>query len=159
MIGIRAFKKSIELSFEWRLAGYNVIDTEGNTVAPVLDLLCDEDSRKPRYLMAEIGGLMGIQGKVVLLPIGMLTRAGSGQVIANSTREQMQQAEPLDDPDNPKRREEEKIFIHYGLRPYWEVEEVVEASKEAKKEAEKDAEKKESEDEGAGPKAAGKTDA
>ncbi len=149
MNGIRAFKKAIELSFEWRLAGYNVIDIEGNTIAPVLDLLCEEDGHKPRYLMAEIGGLMGIQGKVVLLPVGMLTRAGSGQVIANSTREQIQQAELLDDPDNPNRREEEKIFIHYGLRPYWEVEEAVEASKEAKK----DTEKKESEDEKDGPEA------
>lgn len=115
-----AFKQNIQLPFEWKLGGYNIIDFEDKFVSRVADLLCEEDSGKVRYVVGDIGGLMGIAGQKVLLPVNLITRAGSGQVIASTTLEMIQSSPPIKNPENPTRKEESAIFAHYEAKPYWE---------------------------------------
>jgi hypothetical protein len=116
-----AFRGNIFLPYEWKLAGYDLIDAQDKYVSRVNDLLCEKETGKIRYLLAEIGGLMGISGKKVLVPASLLTRAGTGQVIASATLESIQDSPPLDDPENPTRDEEAAIFAHYNKTPYWQM--------------------------------------
>jgi len=127
-----AFKKNLRLPFEWKLAGYDIIDSEDKFVSRVVDLLCEEETKMVRYLIGEIGGLMGISGKKVLIPASLITRAGSGQVIAAATLEMIQGSPPVDDPENPTSEEESAIFSHYEARPYWDRFSIEKSGKEEK---------------------------
>ncbi|GMT42396.1 MAG: hypothetical protein IEMM0002_0807 [bacterium] len=113
---VRAYEKRLTLPFEWRLAGYEIIDCQGKFVAPVYDLLCNGESGDVRYLIAEIGGTVGISGRKVLLPKAILMRAGSGQVITSATLEYILESPPVDDPENPTSGEEKAILGHYGQK-------------------------------------------
>ncbi|MFQ5432156.1 MAG: PRC-barrel domain-containing protein [Nitrospinota bacterium] len=115
-----AFKKNLPLPFEWKLAGYDIIDSEDKFVSRVVELLCEEETKIVRYLIGDIGGLMGISGKKVLVPANLVTRAGSGQVIASTTLEMILDSPPVYDPENPTSEEESAIFSHYEARPYWD---------------------------------------
>ena len=130
-----AFKNNLRLPFEWKLAGYNLIDSEDKFVSQVVDLLCEEETGKVQYLVGDIGGLMGISGKKVLVPASLLTRAGSGQVVAATTLEMIMSAPPMDNPENPTRDEESALYLHYEARPYWEQSRI-ETSPKEKDEAE-----------------------
>ena len=116
---VRAFRDNVSLPFEWHVNGFNVIDDQENIISKVIDLLCEEETGTVRYLIAELGGLMGISGRKVLLPVEILTRAGSGQVIVSTAREKIQDSPVINDVENPSRDEESAIQYHYGLRPYW----------------------------------------
>jgi len=117
---VRAFKNKVALPFEWRLWGYEIIDSQEKFVAPVLDLLVEKETGRVRYILAEIGGLLSIKGRMVVIPDCILTRAGSGQAVASATLEYIQDSPLIDDPDNITREEEEALYSHYGYKPYWE---------------------------------------
>lgn len=117
---IRAFKNEVTLPFEWRIRRFDVIDSAGKTVAPVLDLLWDTEAREVRYVMVEIGGLMSITGKRLLVPASLFIRAGSGQVQALVPLENLVGAPAPEDADQPSREEEDAIFSYFETAPYWE---------------------------------------
>ena len=96
-----------------------MVDDQENYVSRVVDLLCEEESGTVRYLLGEIGGVMGIAGKKVLIPAAILTRTGSGQVVASAALENIQDSPAIADVENPSRDEESAIFNHFGLKPYW----------------------------------------
>jgi len=85
-----------------------------------LDLLVEKETGRVRYILAEIGGLLSIKGRMVVIPDCILTRAGSGQAVASATLEYIQDSPLIDDPDNITREEEEALYSHYGYKPYWE---------------------------------------
>ena len=118
----RAFQNGIPLPFEWHLQRYEVLDSKGKPVAPVLDLLYDEKAGKVRYVMIEIGGAVGISGKKVLLAPGLLTRAGSGQLLCEVPMEIIEEAPPVEDENSPTREEEKAIYDYFEKTPYWEEE-------------------------------------
>ncbi len=117
---IRAFKNEVDLPFEWRIRRFDVIDTTGKTVAPVLDLLYDPEVREVRYVMVEIGGLLSIAGKRLLIPASLFIRVGSGQVQALIPLELLVGAPVPEDFEQPTRGEEEAVFSYFETIPYWE---------------------------------------
>ncbi|MBI5636632.1 MAG: PRC-barrel domain-containing protein [Nitrospinae bacterium] len=117
---IRAFKTEVNLPFEWRIRRFDVIDSTGKTVAPVLDLLYDPEAREVRYVMVEIGGLLRIAGKRLLIPASLFIRAGSGQVQALLPQEILIGSPMPEDAEQPTRGEEEAIFSYFETAPYWE---------------------------------------
>lgn len=117
---IRAFKSDVALPFEWRIRRFDVIDSTGKTVAPVLDLLYDPEAREVRYVMVEIGGLLRIAGKRLLIPASLFIRAGSGQVQALVSQEILISSPAPEDAEQPSRGEEEAVFSYFETTPYWE---------------------------------------
>ncbi|MBI5178033.1 MAG: PRC-barrel domain-containing protein [Nitrospinae bacterium] len=134
---IRAFQKEITLPFEWRLQHYEVVDSRGKVVAPVLDLLYDDAAKAVRYVMIEVGGAVGISGKRILMPPDLFTRAGSGQLLCEASTELIGDAPPIENAEHPTPEEEKAIFDYFEKEPYWETKEL-----KKKKEAEKDAQAK-----------------
>ncbi len=115
----RAFRDGVDLPFEWRIRGYDVVDSQEKLVASVYDVICDVESGSACYVMVEIGGMLGISGRKVLLPTAMLVRAGSGQMVAGVTLERIMDSPAIENSENPTRDEEKKIFDYYNLQPYW----------------------------------------
>ena len=116
---IRAFKNDIDLPFEWRIRRFDVIDSTGKTVAPVMDLLYDPEAREVRYVMVEIGGLLGIAGKRLLIPASLFIRVGSGQVQALVSQEILVGCPAPEFAERPARGEEEAVFSYFETSPYW----------------------------------------
>ncbi len=116
---IRAFKNEVDLPFEWRIRRFDVIDTTGKTVAPVLDILWDAEAREVRYVMVEIGGLLSITGKRLLIPASLFIRVGSGQMQALVPLEILAGCPVPEDAGQPTRDEEEAIFSYFETVPYW----------------------------------------
>lgn len=116
---IRAFTNDVDLPFEWRIRRYDVIDSTGKTVAPVMDLLYDAEAREVRYVMVEIGGLLGIAGKRLLIPSSLFIRVGSGQIQALVTQEILAGCPAAELFEQPTREEEEAVFSYFETIPYW----------------------------------------
>lgn len=127
---IRAFKNEVALPFEWRIRRFDIIDSTGKTVAPVLDLLWDPDAREVRYVMVEIGGLMSIKGKRLLIPASLLIRVGSGQVQTLVPQENLVGVPAPEDVEQPTRVEEEAVFTYFKTTPYWEPTGLVKKNKD-----------------------------
>jgi hypothetical protein len=118
----RAFQNEIPLPFEWHLQRYEVVDSKGKSVAPVLDLLYDEKAKAVRYVMIEVGGAVGISGKKVLLMPELLTRAGAGQMLCEVSEQIIEEAPSPEDPEHPTREEEKAIYEYFEKEPYWHKE-------------------------------------
>lgn len=116
---VRGFRDGVNLPFEWRVKGYDVADSQEKFVAPVYDILCDGENGSVRYVIVEIGGMLGISGRKVLLPPAMLVRAGSGQMVTSVTLEQIMDSPAVLSVEDPTRSEEKAIFAYYNLKPYW----------------------------------------
>ncbi len=116
------FRENIAVPLEWRVNGFEMIDSMEKFVAPVKDLLYDEEAEKIRYVIATMGGGIGIRGKDLVIPLAMISDGGSGTLVVNSTAEHMSEAPMVENIENPDRDFEEKMFRHYGVKPYWEEE-------------------------------------
>lgn len=116
---LRVFKDNVAVSFEWRLKGFELIDRQEQFVAPVLELLYDEESGEVRYVTARLGGLLSIEGKGLLLPVDIIIKGGSGTLVVDAPLEHIGDTPSVENLENPGREEEELVFRHYGVKPYW----------------------------------------
>lgn len=103
----------------YRVVGYYIYDEQERDVADIRDLLLDSETKKPRYAIIEIGGLMSTRGKVVLIPWTALTKAGMSRLDINCSGEHIDYAPTAEDPLSPTDVEEEKIHFHFNTEPYW----------------------------------------
>ncbi|MDH5638238.1 MAG: PRC-barrel domain-containing protein [Nitrospinota bacterium] len=101
------------------VVGYYIYDIMDADVAEIRDLLVDLETRKPRYAIIEIGGMLSIRGKMILIPWGCLQRGGMSRMDINMPSEQVQMAPLPLIPMEPTRVEEESIHSFFNIDPYW----------------------------------------
>lgn len=123
---ITASSVNFDLPHHHMVIGYYIYDNMDKDVADIRDLLVDSETRQPRYAMIEIGGLMAIKGKVILIPWAALTKGGMSRMDINCPEEQIISAPSPHDPLAPKRAEEEFIHSFFHIEPYWWAEEAAE---------------------------------
>lgn len=102
-----------------RVVGYYIYDTMEQDVTSIRDLLVDEETREPRYAIVEIGGMMSIKGKKILIPWGALAKGGMSRMDINSSEEEILAAPAPMDPLAPTEAEEETIHRFFKVEPYW----------------------------------------
>ena len=102
-----------------RVIGYYVYDNQDRDVAPIQELLVDSETRQPRYVIIEIGGMMSIRGKKALIPWAALTKAGMSRMNVNCPAEQIIASPTPRAPLAPTRPEEETLHWYYNVEPYW----------------------------------------
>lgn len=102
--------------------GYYIYDIMEKDVADIRDLLVDEKTRKPRYAVIEVGGLMSIRGKIILIPWTLLAKGGISRLDINCPEEQIFAAPTALEALAPNRVEEESIHRYFNAEPYWESE-------------------------------------
>jgi len=102
-----------------RVVGYYIYDVMDNDVADIRDLLVDEQTREPRYAMIEIGGLMRIKGKKLLIPWAAMEKGGISRMDVRLPEEEVVAAPAPLDPLAPSRAEEEMIHRYFNVDPYW----------------------------------------
>ncbi len=126
-----AFRDSADIPFDWRVKGFELIDSQDKFIAPVYDLLVAEKGGEVRYVAATMGGLMGIRGKSLILPAELITKGGAGTLMVNASNSLLNDAPLIEDIENPSRKEEDEVFRYFGLKPYWEGVEEPEEDKES----------------------------
>lgn len=103
----------------FRVIGYYIYDSMDKDIASVSDLLVDSETRRPRYVLIEVGGFLSIRGKKILIPWGSLKRGGMSRLNVNNIMENVLAAPSPMDPLNPTRVEEESIHRHFNTEFYW----------------------------------------
>lgn len=145
---VTASSTNFDLRPQHMVIGYYVYDEMERDIADVRDLLVDEESHKPLYVIIEIGGLMSIRGKKILLPWSALRKGGMSRLDINWPIEHVMAAPAPMEPLEPKREEEESIHRHFHVEPYWlEEESEITTEGETPKEKEKGGKEKPADDE------------
>lgn len=103
----------------FRVAGYYVYDSMDKDIANIRELLVDSETRRPRYVLIEVGGFLSIRGKKILIPWGALRRGGMSRLNVNNLMENVLAAPTPMNPLNPTLVEEESIHRHFNVEFYW----------------------------------------
>ncbi len=116
---ITASSINYDLRTQDRVLGYYVYDPSDRDIGDIRELLVDEKSRKPRYALIEIGGIMAIKGKKIPIPWSALEKGGMSRMDIKLMEEEIIAAPTPFDPLNPTRVEEESLHYHFHVDPYW----------------------------------------
>jgi sporulation protein YlmC with PRC-barrel domain len=100
--------------------GRKVIDTNGQDLGVVDDLIIDDTDKHVRFLRVADGGFLGIGGQKFLIPVDALIRVTRDAVQIDRTRDHVA-AGPAYDPELMGRSNLEQLYGYYGLTPFWGV--------------------------------------
>jgi len=99
-----------------------VVDSSGEVLGSVVDLLLDLKLGRIGYAVVAIGGFMGIGARLVPVPWNAL-RPGGEQFVLQGSRKVLDSgplfADELWD-RSPPRDWHESVHAHFRSRPYWE---------------------------------------
>lgn len=98
---------------------YKVLDSTGESLGHVDDLMIDDRQKKVRFLVIAAGGFLGIGEKKFWVPVDSITSIADGVVHVDTNVEHLRDA-PVYDPDvvhaEPFAHE---VYSYYGIAPYW----------------------------------------
>lgn len=100
------------------IRGHTVRDSAGEKIGRVDELLVDHREKRARLLCMGAGGLPGLGGIQVLIPVDAIVRITDSEVHVNRTRGHVAGA-PRYDPDVVDQRYLESVYAYYGYYPYW----------------------------------------
>ena len=116
---VTASSINFDIAQQHHVIGYYIYDVMDKDVASIRDLLVDQESHLPRYAVIEIGGMLSIIGKKILIPWVALTRGGISRMDIAMASEQIQAAPIPLSQLAPTRTEEESIHRFFNVTPYW----------------------------------------
>jgi sporulation protein YlmC with PRC-barrel domain len=100
------------------IRGRDVLDTAGEEIGKVDDLLIDELEKKVRFLQVSSGGFLGLGATKFLIPVDAIMRMTEDAVYISQARERLTGA-PRYDPSLVDERYLSDVYGYYGYSPYW----------------------------------------
>lgn len=100
------------------LRGRKVLDSAGEEIGEIDDLMIDDQEEKVRYLHVASGGFFGIGEHTFLIPVDAITRVEHDQIHIDQTRDRVAGA-PTYDPALVEDDYYEQLYGYYGYAPYW----------------------------------------
>ncbi len=102
------------------IRGRKVLDSAGDEIGVVDDLLIDDREKKVRFLRVATGGFLGLAATKILIPVDAITLVHTDHIHIDRTREHMSGA-PTYDPEIIKLDQEylERVYGYYGFGPFW----------------------------------------
>ncbi len=100
------------------IRGRQIVDSGGEEVGKVDDLMIDDREGRVRFLLAGSGGFLGIGETKFLIPVDAVTRIMGDTVYINQTRERVAGA-PRYDPELADLSYWDGLYGYYGYAPYW----------------------------------------
>ncbi len=98
--------------------GRKVLDSAGEEIGTIDDLLIDDRELKVRFLQVASGGFLGLGESKFLIPVDAVRRVGDDAVHISQTRERVAGA-PRYDPDLAAEHDLADTYDYYGYMPYW----------------------------------------
>ena len=102
------------------IRGRRILDSAGEEVGTVDDLMIDNREGKVRFLLAGSGGFLGIGETKFLIPVDAITAVQSDAIQVNQARERIAGA-PRYDPDLAQEPDYAGVYGYYGYTPFWGV--------------------------------------
>lgn len=103
------------------IRGRRVLDSDGNQVGTIADLLIDDEHRTVRLLRIKHGGFLGIGADEIFVPVEAIIQVDADEVRIDQNHEKLTGA-PVYDPElgeDPAYFSE--LYGYYGIAPYWGV--------------------------------------
>jgi len=100
------------------IRGRRVIDSKGEEMGLVDELLIDDSQKRVRFLRIATRGFLGMGGQRYLIPVDAIVNINDLTVVANMTRQRIADAPPYD-PEVVDERYLDRVYEHYGYAPYW----------------------------------------
>ena len=101
------------------MRGRKVKDKGGKDFGKVHDVFVDDHERRPRFLLVNHGGFLGIGEKKSFIPVDAIRVTTSDDVYINDTHDHIAGA-PAYDPDLINDRAyQSSIYSYDGYAPYW----------------------------------------
>jgi len=100
------------------IRGRKVVDTNGEDVGDVDDLMIDDTEKKVRFLRVVSGGFLGMGAQKFLIPVDAIKQIQDNKVIVNHDREKIASS-PAYDPDVVDEQYYDKVYGYYGYSPFW----------------------------------------
>jgi len=100
------------------IRGRQVVDTNGEEVGTVDDLMIDDAEQRVRFLRVASGGFLGMGAQKFLIPVDAIKQIKDEKVIVNHDREKIASS-PVYDPDVVDERYYENVYGYYGYMPFW----------------------------------------
>ncbi len=106
------------------ISGDKVVNSQGDSLGDIKDLMIDVDSGRVAYAVLEFGGFLGLGSKLFAVPLtAMKVDTDNHRFIFNQSREALENAPGFDKDDWPDFSDRDwgaSVHAHYGVRPYWE---------------------------------------
>lgn len=106
-----------------KVAGTNVVNTNGDNIGEIHDVMIDKQSGKVAYAVMSFGGFLGIGQDYHPLPWALLKYdANRGGYVVNITKAQLEGSPRYGedaDLDWSDRDYESQLHRYYGVGPYW----------------------------------------
>jgi len=100
------------------IRGRQVVDTNGEEVGTVDDLMIDDAEQRVRFLRVASGGFLGMGAQKFLIPVDAIKQIKDERVIVNHDRDKIASS-PAYDPDVVDERYYENVYGYYGYMPFW----------------------------------------
>ena len=101
------------------IRGRSVLDSAGEKIGEVKDLLIDQGEMKVRFLDVAGGGVLGIGDKHSLIPVDAITSIDEDNVYLSHGLEHVKGAPAYDPSLVPEDRFFEDVYGYWGYTPYW----------------------------------------
>lgn len=99
-------------------------NNQGEKLGTLEDFAIDVDHHRIAYAVIEVGGFLGIGEKYTAVPFDSFKlQDDQKQLVLNVDRDRLKNAPSFEKdnwPDMASREWAQKVFSHYGERPYWE---------------------------------------
>lgn len=101
------------------MRGRKVEDKDHTHFGRVHDVFVDDRERKPRFLLVDHGGLLGIGEKKSFIPVDAIKATTSDDVYVNDAHDHIAEAPAYDADLVDDRDYQSRIHGYYGYAPYW----------------------------------------
>jgi sporulation protein YlmC with PRC-barrel domain len=101
------------------IRGRSVIDSAGEKIGEVKELMVDDTESKVRFLQVGSGGVLGIGDKHFLIPIDSVSRVDEDNVYLSETSSRIQGAPAYDPTLVVDEKLYSDIYSYFGYSPYW----------------------------------------
>jgi sporulation protein YlmC with PRC-barrel domain len=107
-----------------KIIGERVVNTEGEQLGNIKDLMIDLDDAQIAYAVLAFGGFLGLGDKLFAIPLEALIFGEDHTVILDVDREVLKNAPGFDKDRWPDSAQYEAgwlldIYEYYGYSPYW----------------------------------------
>lgn len=101
------------------IRGRKVVDTSGEEVGKVDELLVDDRDQKVRFLLVASGGFLGLGETTFMIPVDAVTRITDDVVYIDQTRERIAGAPKYSPELIAEQKHWDEVYGYYGYSPFW----------------------------------------
>ena len=101
------------------LRGRQVFDDSGEEIGTVRDLFLDEEGQEVRYLDVRAGGVLGLGGRMLVIPPHAIDRISEDRVTLNESRQRMVDSPEFAPGHVPESHDRQAISRNFGGPPLY----------------------------------------